>query len=344
MQLDYLSDPRYSVRNLSDAIINIPNEYSLLTQMGLFPDVGIRTTYVEIEIKNGELNIIPTSQRGAPAPQMRHGGRSLRALRTLFMQLDDYLRPSDLQNLPAFGTPQFFESFDMLLAERSQQIQAYYRQTHEYMKWGALRGNVYDADGTTVLYNCYTEMGESQQSIDFKFGTTAENGPLKATTAGRRYMETNALGEPISGIVWLCSATFIDKVIHHPYYKTYYDNQQLRPHPFFDDVAASGFHVGGNFFMEHNGTATYKADDGTTVTHSFIPANEAIGIPLGTRQVFRSYFAPGEMMDTVNLPGQAMYVSMKELDHGRGIEIHTESAPLFLVQKPRLVLRGYSSN
>jgi hypothetical protein len=343
-QLDYLSDPRYSVRNLSDAIINIPNEYSLLMQMGLFPEKGIRTTYVEVEVKNGVLNIIPMSQRSAPAPHLRHGSRQLRALKTLFMQVDDYLRPSDIQNLPAFGQPSFFESFDAILLERMEQIQQTYRQSHEYMKWGALRGDVYDADGTTVLYNCYTEMGESKASYDFKFSTTATNEPLKATVAARRYLEKELMGEPMQRMLWLCSPTFIDAIIHHPYYKTYYDSQLGRPHPFFDDVAATGFVVGNQVFIEHSGTASYVADDGTTTTHNFIPTGEAIGVPLGTRQVFRSYFAPGEMMDTVNMEGQSMYVSMKELDHGRGIEIHTESAPLFLVQKPRLVLRGYSSN
>lgn len=344
MQLDFLRDQRYAVRNLSDAIVNIPNEYSLLGDMGLFPDKGIRTTYVEIEIKNGVLNIIPMSTRGAPAPHMRHSSRNLRVLKTLFMQLNDTLRPSDLQNLPAFGTPEFFQAFDQLLLERMTQLQVSYRQSHEYLKWGALRGNVLDADGSTVLYNCYTEMGESQRSYDFKFSTSSSNEPLKATVAARRDMQTDAMGEPMNYTLWLCSPRFIDGVINHPYYKTYYDQQQGRPHPFFDDVAANGFVIANQVFMEHLGTASYVQDDGTTLTHDFIPDNEAIGVPLGTRQVFRSYFAPGEMMSTVNMPGQSMYVSLKELDHGAGVEMHTESAPLFLVQKPRLVVRGYSSN
>ncbi len=344
MQLDYLRDPRYAVRALSDAIMNVPNEYSLLGQMGLFPEVGIRTTYVEVEVKKGFLNIIPTSQRGAPAPNMRHSSRSLRALKTLFMQLNDHIRPSDLQNLPAFGQPELLSAFDELLIERMTQLQATYRQSHEYMRWGALRGDVLDADGSTILYNCYTEMGESQKSYDFKFGTSATNEPLKATVAARRDAEKDLQGEPMNMMLWLCSPTFMDGVIHHPYYKTYYDNQQGMPHPFFTDMAANGFVVGGQVFMEHLGTASYVQDDGTTLTHNFIPTGEAIGLPLGTRRVFRSYFAPGEMMSTVNMPGQSMYVSLKELDHGAGIEMHTESAPLFLVQKPRLVLRGYSSN
>lgn len=342
MQMDYLRDPRYSVRNLSDAILKIPNLYSVLADMGLFPETGIRTTYVEIETKQGQLNIIPVSQRGAPAPYKKKATRNLRVLKTLFLQLNDKLVPSDLQNLPAFGQPGFFESFDSLLAERFFELQRYYRQTHEYMRWGALRGDVYDADGSTVLYNCYTEMGESQTSFDFKFGTTSSNGPLDAAKAVRRHHEQNLLGETMTTTLFLCSAEFMDNLTSHPYMEKFYVNQLGRPNPLVDDLEV--FKVGNYLFMEHNGTATYLAEDGTSTTHRFIPENEAIGIPLGTQQVFRSYFAPGEMMSTVNMPGQAIYVSTKELDHGAGIEIHTESAPLFVVQKPRLVVRAYSSN
>lgn len=342
MQLDYLRDPRYSVRNLSDAIIKIPNMYSLLASMGLFPETGIRTTYVEIEAKAGTLNIIPASTRGAPAPYLKRDTRNLRIMKTLFQQLDDKLVPSDLQNLPEFGNPEFFQSFDGLLAERSLKLQAQYRQTHEYMRWGALRGNVYDADGSTVLYNCYTEMGESQESFDFKFGTTSSNGPLDASKAVRRYHERNLLGETMSMTLFLCSAEFMDNLTSHPYMAEFYKRQQDRPNPYVDDMPV--FQVGQHLYMEHNGIASYIGEDGTSTTHRFIPDNEAIGIPLGTQNVFRSYFSPGEMMSTVNMPGQAMYMSMHELPHGAGIEIHTESAPLFVVQKPRLVTRAYSSN
>lgn len=342
MQMDYLRDPRYSVRNLSDAIIKIPNLYSFLADMGLFPEVGIRTTYVEIETKAGQLNLIPMSERGSPAPYKKKATRNLKVMKTLFQQLNDKLVPSDLQNLPAFGAPNFFESFDALMIERFMEIQRYYRQTHEYMRWGALRGNVYDADGSTVLYNCYTEMGESQSSFDFKFGTTTSNGPLQAVKDGRRHMETNLLGEPMAQTLWMCSAEFWDKLTQHPFMLKFYENQLGRPNPYVDDLPV--FQVGNDLFVEHNGIASYLAEDGTSTTHRFIPENEAIGIPLGTQQTFRSYFAPGEMMSTINMPGQAIYVSTKELDHGAGIEIHTESAPLFVVQKPRLVVRGHSSN
>jgi hypothetical protein len=349
MQLDFLRDPRYSVRNVSDAIMKIPNEYALLSGMGLFPEKGIRTTYVEIEIKEGFLNLIATSERGAPAPEKKRSTRQSRIMKSVFMQQNDTVKPSDLQNLPMFGalgeSEQFLEAFDDVLAERFEELQRGYRQTHEYMRWGALHGDVYDADGVRVLYNCYTEMGESQQSIDFKFGTTASDGILAASKAGRRYMEKNLKGETMTRQLALCSSEFFDKVTTHPSYEKFYQNNPVgKPNPFLDDLGVTYFQHGTWTYIEHNGEATYQNEDGTTTTRRFIPENESIVVPLGTRQTFRSYFTPGEMLDAVNMPGQAMYVSLKELDHGKGVEIHTESAPLFLVQKPRLVLRGYSSN
>lgn len=347
MELDFLRDPRYSVRNVSDAIMKIPNEYSLLSQIGLFPEVGIRTTYVEVEVKTGYLNLIPTSQRGAPAPEKKRSDRATRVLKTVFMQQNDTIKPSDLQNLPAFGalgSDQFMESFDEVLAERFMELQRGYRITHEYHRWGALRGDVIDADGTT-LYNCYDEMGETQQDIDFKFGTTTSDTVMAASKAARRYVEQNLLGETMRNLLALCSAEFFDNVTTHPVHAEVYKNNPVgRPNPLLDDLGVTYFQHGNMTYIEHNGQATYLNADGTTATRRFIPANEAIIVPLGTQQVFRSYFSPGEMMDAVNMPGQAMYVSLKELDHGAGIEIHTESSPLFLVQKPRLVLRGYSSN
>jgi hypothetical protein len=340
---DYLSDPRYSVRAMSDAIMSIPNEYSLLADLGLFPEVGISTTYVEIEAKNGSLNLIPTSLRGGPAGYVKRDTRNLRVMKTLFQSLNDKLVPSDLQNLPAFGDPMGFERFDTLLQERFARLQAGYRQTHEYFRWGALRGNVYDADGTSVLYNCYTEMGESQQSFDMKFGTTdGTAGPTDAITSLRRFHQKEAKGEPMGRTLVLCSAGFMDKLRKHSQYVKIWENQQAAANPIIDGFTS--LMTADALYVEHVGEATYVADDGTVTTHQFIPANEAIAVPLGTRQVFRSYFAPAEMMSAVNMPGQAMYVSLKELDHDGGIEIHTQSAPLFVVQKPRLVARLYSSN
>lgn len=339
-----LENPRYSVRELSDAIINTPNRYQLLGKLGIFPDKGIRTTYVEIERKNGVLNVLPVTQRGGPATKGRRNTRDKVIVGTQYISHEDQVLADDLQNLPAFGTESFFESFDEVVNEKLEGLYAKYEQTFEYWKWGALRGDVLDADGVSVLYNSYDLMGETQPDFDFKFGTTTEDGALKAAKEVRRYLEKNLKGETMRGMVVIASPEFFDELTQHPSLAKVYENQQARPNPLLDDLH-DGFMHGGVLYVEHNGTASYvDPDTGVETEHRFIPEGEAIAIPMGTQQVFKSYFAPGTMLDNVNMPGQSVYVSPKLLDHNRGIEMFSESAPLFLVQKPRLVLRCFTSN
>lgn len=339
-----LENPRYSVRELSDAIINTPNRYNLLGRLGIFPQKGIRVTYVEIERKEGVLNILPVTQRGGPSTKGRTGKREKIMVPTQYISHEEQVLADDIQNLPAFGTEDFFEQFDEVVAEKLETLYGKYDQTFEYWRWGALRGDVVDADGTTVLYNSYNIMGEEQPSFDFKFGTTSEDGAMKASKAVRRHHEKHLLGEPMRGMAVICSPEFFDELTAHPSLARVYENQQARPNPLLDDLH-DGFVHGGVLYVEHNGTASYvNPETGAVTEHRFIPEGEAIAIPMGTKQVFRGYFAPGTMLTNVNMPGQSVYVSPKLLDHNRGIELFSESAPLLLVQKPRLVARCYSSN
>lgn len=339
-----LENPRYSVRELSDAIMNTPNRYRLLGRLGLFPEKGIRVTYVEIERKNGVLNVLPVTLRGGPATKGRRVTRDKIMVGTQYISHEDAVLADDLQNLPAFGSEDFFEQFDTVVNDKLETLYAKYDQTFEYWRWGALRGDVYDADGTTVLYNSYDLMGEAQADIDFKFGTVGSDGAIRAAKEVRRYLEKNLMGETMRSMVVICSPEFFDALTEHPALAKVYENQQGRPNPLLDDLH-DGFVHGGVLYVEHNGTASYvNPETGVTTEHRFIPEGEAIAVPLGTQQVFRSYFAPGTMLPNVNMPGQSVYVSPKLLDHNRGIELFSESAPLFLVQKPRLVMRCYSSN
>src|SRR5690606_15783187 len=160
MQLDFIKDPRFGVGPLSEAIINFPNEYGLLNQLGLFQGKGISETTVKVDIKNKQLNIIPTSPRGAPVPMDSSDSRSLKAFPTFRHALGGTLLADEFQNVRKFGTDDELDVFEERLMEKMEDLAAKHRQTQEYLRWGALKGNVYDADGVTVLYNVYTEMGE----------------------------------------------------------------------------------------------------------------------------------------------------------------------------------------
>ncbi len=342
-----IDNPRYRASALRETIHNLPTMYNMLGRMGLFSQKGIDTTYVEIERMSGQLNILPVTERGGPSTRARSNTRDKIIVPTYYMSHGDALKASDLQNLPMFGAQDFFERFDEKLFEKLALIKRKYAQTMEFWRWNALNGSVVDADGETELYNVYTLMGETQPDFDLKLGTTTDDGVLDLGYEIRRYMETNAQGEPIGDIVVFCHSVLFDKIRKHPIIREIYKHQamdRVRPNPNVDDVFM-GFRHGNTVFVEHNGRATYvDPNTGAETVHDFLTSGEGLAVPLGTMDVFKEYFAPGERMDAVNQPGRQIYVDMKEMDWGRGIEIETESAPLTLVKKPRLVGRVYTSN
>jgi hypothetical protein len=115
----------------------------------------------------------------------------------------------------------------------------------------------------------------------------------------------------------------------------YFDGQ---PNPHRENLRR-GFYFKGITYIRHMGSATFVNGDGTVSTHNFIPANEAISVPVGTRQVFRSFWAPADYIETVNTLGQELYAKMKVMDFDRGFEGETQCQSLHLVQKPRLVVK-----
>lgn len=343
MNLDFIKDPRFGIGPLSEAIINYPNEYGLLNSMGLFSGVSISETTVKIDIKNKQINIIPTTPRGAPAPRDTSDTRSMKVLPTFRHALGFSLLADEFQNVRKFGTDGESEVFDERLMEKLEDNAAKHRQTREFLRWGALKGNVYDADGTTVLYNVYDEMGETQVSIDFKLGSAlGTDGIQDGTDALLDHLETNSNGEPINGVAKICSPGYWTKLMKNADFKEAFKHFDGAPNPNRNNLRG-GFFFKGVYYFRHNGSATFLAADGTKTTHNFVPANEAIAVPLGTRQVFRTYYAPADYIETVNTLGQEMYAKLKVMDLDKGIEGETQCQALDLVLKPRLVVKCTTS-
>lgn len=346
MQLDFLKDPRYAIGPVTEAILNIPNEYGLLNRLGLFQGKAIAETTVKVDIKNKQLNIIPTSQRGANGPRDTSDSRSMKIFPTFNHKLEGTLLADEFQNVRKFGTDAESEVFDERLAEKLADLQQKHRQTREYLRWGALQGNVYDADGTTVLYNVYTEMGESKVSVDFTLGATSGDPIQTATDTLLDSAELNANGEPISEYLALCSPGFFTKLMGNADFRDaykQYPNFAGQPNPLRENLR-DGFYHKGIWYVRHLGRATYMGADGLKTTTKFIPDNEAIAVPLGTRDVFRTYYAPADYIEAVNTEGQEIYAKLDPMPKNRGVEIETQVQALDLVLKPRLVFRCFSSN
>ena len=343
MNIDAILNERFTSLELTLAINKRQNEYGLINSMGVFNEVGIKDRQVKIETRSQTLQIIPTSEIGTPAPAADDPDvRDVRILPTFRHAKMHKLLAEELQGVRMFGSDDENEYVDIKVLEMLDKIQREHRQTKEFLRWGALKGDVYDADGSRLLFNTYDVMGETQKTIEYDLDDAdAVDAIQDGNDELLDYMEDEALGEIVTGVILLCSPGFIQKMQHNKAFREAYKyhaeaagevnpNRQSLRRPFeFKDA----------MFLRHRGSCTFKKRDGTIVKHVFIPDGEAIAVPLGTNETFETYFGPGEFMDTVNTIGQELYVKPEQMKLDMGIELHSFSYALNLVSKPRLVVK-----
>lgn len=341
-QISDLVEERFSTLELTQAINKRDNEYGLLNSLGLFSEVGTQHREVKIESRSQHLHIIPSSPVGTPAPADDDpDGRNVRVLPTTRHAKKYTVLAEELQGVRKFGSDDETEAVDDKVLEKLDLGQREHRQTKEFLRWGALKGDVYDADGATVLFNTYDVMGETQKTVNYALNGAGVDPIQDANDELLDYLEDEALGEVINGVMLLCSPGFMTSMQKNAAFREAYKyhaeaarevnpNRQSLRRPFeFKDV----------MFWRHRGSCSFKKSDGSIVNHKFIADNEAIAVPIGTYETFRSFFGPAEFMETVNTIGEEIYVKPKVMDLDMGVEMHTFSHQLHLVTKPRLVTK-----
>ncbi|MCF6199262.1 MAG: major capsid protein [Hyphomicrobiaceae bacterium] len=342
--IDELVRERFGTVDLSSAINKRDNEYGLLNSLGLFDEEGIDEHHVKIETRSQSISMVPTSEIGTPAPAGDTPDiRDVRILPTFRHAKMHRILAKDLQGVRMFGSNDTAEMVDIKMLEKIDLIQREHRQTKEFMRWGALKGNVYDPDGQRLLFNTYDLMDETQRVIEWDLNNANAVDPIQTgNDVLLDHMETEALGETINGVIKFCSPAYMTKMQENKEFRDAYKyfasqnggeinpNRQSARRPFeFKDVT----------YIRHLGKASFKAKDGSPIVHTFIPDGEAIAVPLGTFGVFQTYFGPLENTDGINTIGQEVYVLPKVMDLNMGVELHSYSYQLNMVKKPRLVVR-----
>ena len=341
--LDIFGNPAFNSTSLTAAINIVPNTYGRLQELNLFENEPIPTTSVAVQFANGTLNLLPTRERGAPSSLGMPEKRGVRQFGAFHIPHDDFVRADDVQNIVArVGAEQVLESVMSVVARKEATMRRKHAITLEHMRMGALRGEILDSDGSSLI-NLFNAFGVTQKSIDFVFGTEATNVGGKIDELSG-YLEDNLMGEVMTGVHVLASPEWFAKLTSHKSVVEawrYYDG---RFNVLRDDVRKQFIHR-GVLFEEYRGSAQYLQEDGTYATRRFIPAGEAIAFPLGTSDTFRTYWAPADFMDTVNTYGEQIYVRQAiDPEFQRWVKLHSQSNPLPMVKRPALLVRLQTSN
>lgn len=344
MVIEGFTDREFSAAELTETINIIPNNYGLVTQMGIFgPPKPLSTTYFRLERANYTLNLLPSTERGAPGSKGRTSRRDVKIFEVPSITHEDEVTVADVQNLRAFGSmaPRMLED---KIGEKLLTMANKHQLTHEWYRVQALQGKILDADGSTMI-NYFTEFGITQSVAAFGAGGVVVSALLRNI---KRHMEANLKGEVMSGIGCLASPEFMELLFADAEIKAAY-NAAMAAHSMYVMLNPTlrdrrfSFSVQEITFVEYIGSADAPNADGTFTNRKFIPAGDARFFPLGTMNTANQYVAPGDFEEAVNMPGQLFYAKESRDKWGRSRELLTQSNLLVLWNRPELLVRGTNS-
>lgn len=342
--MDIFEADGFTTRELSDAINIIPNQWGRIGEMGLFAPKPIRTPLFQIESKNGVLQIVQSSERGSSIPTQGRGKRKLVPLSTARFALDSQITADDISGIRAFGSETELAQVEDEVADRQIELRGSMDITREYLRAGALQGVVKDADGSTLV-DLHATFGITKKSVDFDFGTSGVDTAAKARSVGD-HIRVNLLGDVMAGVHALCDPGFWDKLMADEGFKRAYDNYMVLGglNPLRDDVSG-GFSWQDITWEKYLGEGQVPQEDGTTVTRSFVPQNEAMFFPVGTRTTFRQYNAPADYMEVVNSPGLDFYSKvMPDPKANRYVDVEAQMNTVPICMRPGVLVRGHTSS
>lgn len=322
--------PGFDMMSMTETINFIPNTYGRIQQAGIFTTRTIPTTVIGIEESYGVLNIIPAVPRGSPSTKNTTGKRKMRYFELLHIPLDDQIKPEDLQNIRAYGR----NTLKQAVQEMSERLIAIRRKhdiTLEYLRMGAMLGEILNADGSTLI-NLYDEFGITKKTIEFVTSVATTDIRAKCFEVSR-WMEDHLLGEMMSSVEVWCDQIFFDALVGHKAIKETYLNYAEAAERVGGDVR-KGFTYGGIKFSEYRAVATTPSG----AVRKFLQEGTAIAFPVGTTDTFKTFFGPANYISTVNTMGQELYARVRFPDDDRSVEIETEQNPLPICKRPALLV------
>lgn len=300
--MNAFSGSAFEVVSLSAAIDKAPFVPGYLGSLGIFTPVSETTHDVLVDRRNSEFSLIPTSPHGSAPRDRTERSRDTVNFRMVRLAEGFTMTAASVQGIRGHGQRSELESAEIKFLQEMGLVRADVELTEEFHRLGAVQGKLLDSDGTTVIYDYFTEMGEAEQSaVDFELDDPTTDVYKKGRETARS-MARSAGGafNSATRIHALCGDGFYDKLIGHANVKEFYNNSvrasQLEQ---ASGQVFESFRVGPITYHNYRGT-----DDNSTVA---IADGEVKIFPIGASNTFQKVQGPHDTFDTVNTPGLPLY-------------------------------------
>lgn len=335
--MNIFDNDAFSVTSQIKSVEKKPYVPTGLDQLIGFEPVPVATDTIFVEFKQGQLNLIRTTLRGAPIEMGKRDQKNIRPFKLPRLAKGDQLFIHELANIRPFDGEGEVETVAKRVDRMQNQLISDLEFTEEFHRLGSLNGIVYDADGS-VIYDFFAEFGISQPTpIVLDLAATAP-------TAGKLRRDLNSLvvrpisrasqagNSPRFRVRAVCGDAFFDRLTTHPDVEKTYLNQaearELRANLLWES-----FVFGGVEWVNYRGT-----DDGSTLG---IATNQAKVFPTGVPGMFQHVMGPcNEMEETVNQMGRRYYPVLERDPSVKKQWVQPEiyAYPGFLNLRPDLML------
>lgn len=334
----------YTSAEITEAINEINRTYGKINAMGIFKRENIDSTLVRLTINNGEITILPVSERGSPATNDENDTSKTVYIECAHISHKGTIKPEDIQNfLDIIDKAPAKRSVEGEVAKKLARHRLKHDQTLEFMENSVIKGVWKDGKGRTVM-DWFDYFGVTKKQIFFDL-TNANADLIAKTDELSNHIFDNLTDDVSDGVTAVVSREFFNGFIQHPKYEKFYDKtdamNRLANMPYSVQGGARGRRTvfAGVIFEEYNGQVTrWDKTNGVRNTERMIAANLGHAIPTGTQDTFCTYFGAPYTVTGANDDGQDIYVTRHDLPHEEGVELKSQSNPLVICKRPQVLV------
>lgn len=338
--LDVFKQDAFGVISMTDSINKIPFVPGAAGRLINWNDRGVTTTTIMIEEREGVLQLLNPTPRGAPGETSAKTKGRVRNLVIPHYEHNDNVWADEVQGVREFGSENRTKTVQSLVNERMREHVLWkHDPTLEFQRVGALKGIILNADGST-LYNLYDEFGvtaETEVDFDLDNANPAKGALRKKCAAVVRTSMDNLGGTPVVGLHAYCGDAFFDDLLAHTEviesYKGTPMAQVLREgYVYPNDMKVYGAFEFGGIVWEN-----YRGKNGNT---PFVGTDKCHIFPVGTPGLYRTVYAPADYVETVNTPGLPRYAKQYLMANGKGVHLDTQMNALSYCTRPKSLIGG----
>lgn len=347
--------------DLTDTLVEIPNNVGITNALGLFTPVYSSQKTVEIRRSTRQNHILLDRNWDERNQTIAGRSRDTLTLKVPHFPADDAITPNDIDGQVQANSIQEamgLESVASVRAEKMIDLREAHGLTLEAARMQLITtGTAYAPNGTLrtsygPTVNYYTEFGITREEIGLDFSGVNDPRPqMDEVIAAIRGGIRNGQAGTLRGFVVLCSKSFYNALYTNPFITDVVKYNQNNAQAMAILMGTGGtdvanldarfrqITVGGITWIDA-GDAGYD-DPATGDFVPFIPEGDAFAVPVGVRDMFKTYYSPANRFATVNRAAQGSYWFEYANEKDDIIEIMTEQNFLNAVLYPQAIVRLY---